>query len=424
MITLNDKYLDRYIDETELSEMLDGEAEVAYRKVMDGTGAGADVGLGWVGLPANFDAAELAAIKKAAQHIRQNFDALVVVGIGGSYLGARAVIESLRPDRDQLVVYFAGKDLNALEMERLFDKLEGKNWAINVVSKSGETTEPAVALRILRSKLAKDFPDDADQRIFATTDAAKGTLHDLAIKRGWQRFVVPDDIVGRYSVLSAVGLLPIAAAGIDIDQLLQGAADQSKDNSTAVKYAAIRNLLYRKDFAVEILGSFSPTGRFLSEWWKQLFGESEGKNNQALWLSSVKYSTDLHSLGQFIQDGRRIAFETVLKVQNTPEDVIIPPLDTDEDDGVGYLTGKSLESVNRAAFEATIAAHHDAAHGGVPVLVLMIPELSAYHLGSYLYFMMMSCAVSAYILSPNGNPFNQPGVEFYKDNMFKLLGKK
>jgi glucose-6-phosphate isomerase len=423
VITLNDKYLDRYIDGKELAEMLATEAEVAYRKVIDGTAAGADVGLGWVKLPAEFDADELARIKQTAQQIRDKFDALVVIGIGGSYLGTRAIVESLRPDRDKMVLYFAGKDLNALEIDRLYDKLEGKSWAINVVSKSGTTTEPAVALRILRAKLHADFPDDADQRIFATTDAEKGTLHDLAVKRGWQRFVVPDDIVGRYSVLSAVGLLPIAAAGIDIDQLLKGAADQSQDNSAAIEYAAIRNLLYRKNFAVEILGSFSPTGRFLSEWWKQLFGESEGKNNQALWLSSVKYSTDLHSLGQFIQDGHRVAFETVLKVQNTPEDVVIPPPISDEDDGVGYLTGKTLETINSAAYQATIAAHHDAAYGGVPVLVLTIPEMDSYNIGAFLYFMMMSCAISAYILAPEGNPFNQPGVEFYKENMFKLLGK-
>jgi glucose-6-phosphate isomerase len=421
MITIDSKYLDKYIAQNELDNMVKSESEIAYQKVMDGTGAGAEIGLGWRDLPNNFDQAELARIKQTALEIREKYDALVVIGIGGSYLGARAVIEVLQSPDDSLEIWFAGRDLSSTEMEKLFRRLEGKNWAINVVSKSGTTTEPALALRILRAKLSQQFGDTADQRIFATTDANKGTLHDLAQQRGWSMFVVPDNIGGRYSVLSAVGLLPIAAAGIDIDQLLRGAADQSADNSAAIQYAASRNLLYRQGFAVEILSSFAPTGRFLSEWWKQLFGETEGKNNQALWLSSVKYTTDLHSLGQFIQDGHRIAFETIVQVANQPADITIPPLD--DDDGVGYLAGKTLADINQAAFQAVVQAHHDAAHGGVPVIVLEMPEMSAYHVGAYLYFMMMACAVSAYILAPNGNPFDQPGVEFYKQNMFKLLGK-
>jgi glucose-6-phosphate isomerase len=422
MITLNSEYLDRYIKSAELDEMLSTEAKVAYRKVIDGTGAGADIGLGWVNQPTAFDAVELAKIKQAAATIRQNFDTLVVVGIGGSYLGAKAVIELLQPFNDQLEVIFAGKDLDTVAAAELLRRLDGKNWAINVVSKSGTTTEPALALRILRSMLSKKYGAEADQRIYATTDASKGTLHDLAVERGWERFVVPDDIGGRYSVLSAVGLLPIAAAGIDIDQLLQGAAEQASDNGAAIQYAAVRNLLYRKNFSVEILGDFSSKFCYLNEWWKQLFGESEGKNNQALWPASVIYSTDLHSLGQYIQDGRRIGFETMIKVEQAPDGVVVPPLD--DDDGVGYLAGKSLADINRVVFVAAAQAHHDAAHGGVPVVVLSMPEISAAEVGALLYFMMMACAVSAYILDPDGNPFDQPGVEFYKNNAFKLLGKK
>jgi glucose-6-phosphate isomerase len=422
MITLNNEYLDRYIDGKELSDMLAAEAETAYRKVIDGSGAGADVGLGWVKLPSGFDAEELARIKQTAQHIRENFDTLVVIGIGGSYLGARAVIELLQSPYDQIEVIFAGRDLGSSEMTKLLGRLKRKNWAINVVSKSGTTTEPAIALRILRAQLSEQFGEDADQRIYATTDAKSGTLHDLADQKGWPRFVVPDDIGGRYSVMSAVGLLPIAAAGIDIDQLLKGAADQSENNTVSISYAAIRNLLYRKGFSIEILCSFSPNFTFLNEWWKQLFGETEGKNNLGLWPSSVVYSTDLHSLGQFIQDGRRIGFETMLKVDDTADKVAIPP--SDDADGVGYLSGKTLAEVNGVVFQAAAQAHHDAEYGGVPVITLSLPQISAYEIGALLYFMMMSCATSAYILAPAGNPFNQPGVEFYKKNMFKLLGKK
>jgi glucose-6-phosphate isomerase len=401
--------------------MLGSEAEAAYRKVIDGTGQGAEIGLGWLKQPATFDADELAKIKQAAQQIRQDFDTLVVVGIGGSYLGARAVVELLQSPEDDFEVIFSGKDLSSLEMSKLLRKLEGKNWAVNVVSKSGTTTEPAVALRILRAKLAEQFGDDANRRVYATTDANKGTLHDLAAEKSWPMFVVPDDIGGRYSVLSAVGLLPIAAAGIDLDQLLRGAREQSESNDEAIKYAAIRNLLYRKGFSVEILCSFAPAFAYLNEWWKQLFGETEGKDNQALWPASVIYSTDLHSLGQFVQDGHRIGFETMIKLEQEPVDVAIPPLD--DNDGVGYLTGKSLSDVNQAAFLATAQAHYDATHGGVPVVVLSLPAVSAYEVGAFIYFMMMSCAISGYILMPDGNPFNQPGVEFYKTNMFKLLGK-
>ena len=422
MITINDKYLDRHISKDELNEIIKNEAKPAYEKVMKGTGGGAGIGLGWRDLPNKIDKNEVKRIQQTAAQIRANNDILVVLGIGGSYLGARAVIDSLQPENDSLKVLYAGIDLSSAYLTKIFQKLEGKHWSICVISKSGTTTEPAIALRIFRQKLAEKYGEEADRRVYAITDAQKGTLHDLAKSKNWPMFVVPDDIGGRYSVMSPVGLLPIATAGIDIEELLRGAADQSKDNNDSIKYAACRNLLDRKGFATEMLASFETRFVFVNEWWKQLFGESEGKNNQALWLSSVIYSTDLHSLGQFLQDGSRVNFETIVNIEKCSEKFIVP--DTGEDDGVQYLAGKSLEFINNAAFRATVQAHHDGDNGGVPVIILNIPELTAYHIGSFLYFMMMSCAISAYILSPDGNPFNQPGVEIYKNNMFKLLGKK
>jgi glucose-6-phosphate isomerase len=420
MVKLNQKYLDRYITPSELDALVATEAQAAYRKLVDGTGADAADFTGWLKPREAMGEAQLKQIKAAAHEIQQNYDCLVVVGIGGSYLGARAVIELLQPADSQLEVVFAGFDLSSAHLTRLLDTLKHKNWAINVISKSGTTTEPAVALRILRHQLSQQFGDTADQRIFATTDSSKGKLHDLASQRGWKRFVVPDNIGGRYSVLTAVGLLPIAAAGIDIDQLLQGADDQSKSNSVTVKYAMIRNILYRKGFSVELLCNFSRM-IYLAEWWKQLFAETEGKDNRGLWPASAVYSTDLHSLGQFVQAGRRLLFETFIEIERETEFVKIPP--SDDDDGVGYLVGKTLADINRAACSATIQAHHDAAYGGVPIVLLTLPEVSAYQVGRLIYFMMMSCAVSAYILNPDGSPFDQPGVEFYKKNMFRLLGK-
>lgn len=422
MITFNERYLDRYMDKKEIDNKINENGKGALDKVLHGTAKGADVGLGWRDLPSTFDKSEIERIKKTASSIVEQSDVLVVIGIGGSYLGARAVIEAVQPNKEPVKVIYAGKDLSTIEYKKIEDELDGKNWSICIISKSGTTTEPAVALRLLRQKLTYKYGDKADERIYAITDENKGTLHDLAIAKGWPRFVVPDNIGGRYSVISPVGLLPIACAGIDIDQLLQGALDQSTDNSAALRYATVRNLLNEKGLSVEILATFEPSFSFVNEWWKQLFGESEGKNNKGIWPSSVVYTTDLHSLGQFVQDGSRIAFETFINVEESNDNVLLPS--TSENDGVEYLSGKTLDFMNKSAQEATVKAHYEAEYGGVPINILNIPKLDAYNIGAFLYFMMMSCAISAYILAPDGNPFDQPGVEFYKKNMFKLLGKE
>ena len=380
-------------------------------------------------LPRDYDKEEFARIKAAAAKIREDSDVLVVAGIGGSYLGARAVVEAVKGMyhnelEDGLKIYFCGNSISPTYLNNIISLCKGKRFSINVISKSGTTTETSLAFRVLRELLEKEMGvEEANKRIYATTDRAKGTLKQLADAQGWPTFVVPDDVGGRYSVLSAVGLLPIAAAGIDIDALMQGAADAmerfsvlSPDND-AYKYAAIRNILYRKGKAVEILECYEPDFTLMNEWYKQLFGESEGKDNKGLFPASCIFSTDLHSMGQFIQEGARIMFETIVDVKKPAQDLFIDPLEGNFD-GLNFLANQNMSVVNRKAMEGTILAHTD---GGVPEVLIEVDDLSAYNVGYLIYFFWRACACSGYLLSVN--PFNQPGVESYKKNMFALLGK-
>ena len=397
-------------------------------ELLTGKGAGSDF-LGWLDLPVNYDKEEFARIKAAAAKIREDSDVLVVAGIGGSYLGARAVVEAVKGMyhnelEDGLKIYFCGNSISPTYLNNIISLCKGKRFSINVISKSGTTTETSLAFRVLRELLEKEMGvEEANKRIYATTDRAKGTLKQLADAQGWPTFVVPDDVGGRYSVLSAVGLLPIAAAGIDIDALMQGAADAmerfsvlSPDND-AYKYAAIRNILYRKGKAVEILECYEPDFTLMNEWYKQLFGESEGKDNKGLFPASCIFSTDLHSMGQFIQEGARIMFETIVDVKKPAQDLFIDPLEGNFD-GLNFLANQNMSVVNRKAMEGTILAHTD---GGVPEVLIEVDDLSAYNVGYLIYFFWRACACSGYLLSVN--PFNQPGVESYKKNMFALLGK-
>ena len=404
----------------------------AKETLLEKTGAGNDF-LGWIDLPVDYDKAEFARIKKAAEKIQNDSDVLLVVGIGGSYLGARAAIEFLshsfynvlpKSVRKTPEIYFVGNSISSKYIHDLQDVLEGKDFSINIISKSGTTTEPAVAFRFFRELLEEKYgKEEAGKRIYATTDRAKGTLKQLADAQGWPTFVVPDDVGGRYSVLSAVGLLPIAAAGISIDDVMKGAADAmerfsvlSPDND-AYKYAAIRNILYRKGKAVEILECYEPNFTLMNEWYKQLFGESEGKDNKGLFPASCIFSTDLHSMGQFIQEGSRTMFETIVDVRKPAQDLFIDKLEGNFD-GLNFLADQNMSVVNRKAMEGTILAHTD---GGVPEVVIEVDDLSAYNVGYLIYFFWRACACSGYLLSVN--PFNQPGVESYKKNMFALLGK-
>lgn len=379
---------------------------------------------GWLDLPNNLDQSELAAIKSAAKTINQNSKYLVCIGIGGSYLGHRAVIEALKPTSPTKILY-AGNSLSSRALQAVFDELGDADFSVNVISKSGTTTEPAIAFRIFKEKLiAKYGEQEANRRIFATTDAKKGALYDEAVAQNYTRFVIPDNIGGRYSVLTAVGLLPLAVAGVDIDTLLSGAkivsAHESSDdlcNSPAVQYAFLRHELREAGHDVEVLAAFEPDLAMLNEWWKQLFGESEGKDQQGIFPASVIYTTDLHSMGQYLQEGRRNIFETVVKITTETTDFTIPALSNDLD-GLAYLEGKKLSYVNEQALEATVAAHRA---GGIPVIKLEIPELSASTLGALIYFFELACAVSATL--GQVNPFDQPGVEAYKTKMFELLGK-
>jgi glucose-6-phosphate isomerase len=417
-VQFNSTGADRYIEADELAAMLERAGE-AKKLLDDGDGPGAEY-LGWVSLPENYDGEELIKVHEAATAIRAQSDILVVIGIGGSYLGARAVAELLQVDHS-LELIFAGKSLSPREMTEILKRLEGKNWSINVISKSGTTTEPAIALRILRQKLVEQYgAEEANKRIYATTDREKGTLHDLAVTEGWSRFVVPDNIGGRYSVLTAVGLLPIAAAGVDIEAMLEGALaakdDQAELRDDALRYAALRNVLYEKGYNVEVLSTFEPAFESMQNWWKQLFGESEGKNQKGILPDSMVFTTDLHSLGQFMQDGTRRLIETFVEIEKSQIDLNIP--DDTVEDGVGYLAGRTLSEVNQKALEATVKAHID---GGVPVFKLVMPEINAFEIGYFIYFAELACGISAYTLGVN--PFNQPGVEEYKRNMFALLGK-
>ena len=403
--------------------------KLAHEKLQNGSGIGGDF-TGWVHLPRDYDKEEFARIKAAAARIQGNSKALVVIGIGGSYLGARGVIECLcSPNynlkkKDTPNIYFVGNGLSSDSMQEVVDLLGDDDFTVNVISKSGTTTETSLAFRVLRKLLEDEMGvEEANKRIYATTDRAKGTLKQLADAQGWPTFVVPDDVGGRYSVLSAVGLLPIAAAGISIDELMKGAADAmerfsvlSPDND-AYKYAAIRNILYRKGKAVEILECYEPNFTLMNEWYKQLFGESEGKDNKGLFPASCIFSTDLHSMGQFIQEGSRIMFETIVDVKKPAQDLFIEELKGNFD-GLNFLADQNMSVVNRKAMEGTILAHTD---GGVPEVLIEVDDLTAYNVGYLIYFFWRACACSGYLLSVN--PFNQPGVESYKKNMFALLGK-
>lgn len=403
--------------------------KVAHNLLHDRKGPGSDF-LDWVDLPFNYDKEEFARIKKAAERIRSNSDALVVIGIGGSYLGARAAIESLTHTfynqmKGSTQIYFAGNSISSTYLSELFEVLEGKDISVNVISKSGTTTEPAVAFRIFREYLEKKYgKEEAKKRIFATTDKAKGALKTLADQEGYETFVVPDGIGGRYSVLTAVGLLPIATAGLDIDQMMVGAADAAKRFNNpdlaanqSYQYAAVRNALYRKGKTIELLVNYEPALHYVSEWWKQLFGESEGKDGKSLFPASVDFSTDLHSMGQYIQQGRRDLIETVIQVKKPRAEITINAEEANLD-GLNYLAGKTMDEVNKKAFQGTVLAHVD---GGVPNMVVTIDELNEYNFGELVYFFEKACGISGHLMGIN--PFDQPGVEAYKKNMFALLGK-
>ena len=426
-VKYNGKHLAKFIRPEEYDTIFP-QVELAHQQLESRSGAGNDF-LGWLDLPVNYDKEEFARIKEAAKKIREDSDVLLVAGIGGSYLGARAVVEAVKglyhnDTEDGLKIYFCGNTISPTYLNDIIKVTKGKRFSINVISKSGTTTETALAFRVLR-KLLEDSvgPEEANKRIYATTDRAKGTLKQLADAQGWPTFVVPDDVGGRYSVLTAVGLLPIACAGIDIDALMKGAADAreaysvcSKDND-AYRYAMTRNILYRKGKVVETLAAFEPDFTMMNEWYKQLFGESEGKDQKGLMPTSCIFSTDLHSMGQFRQDGSRTMFETYVDIKNTREDFYIEPLEGNFD-GLNFLADQNMSVVNRKAMEGTILAHND---GGVPIGVIEVDSLDAYNVGYLIYFFWKACAVSGYLLSVN--PFDQPGVESYKKNMFALLGK-
>ena len=411
MIKFDDQYIKKFIKSGVYEEVLQ-QSKLAVDKIYKGTGQGNEY-LGWVNLPEDYDKTEFDKIKQTAKKICHENDVLVVIGVGGSYLGARAVIDLLGAGGIEII--FAGKDLSSIEVSKTLKRLDGKDWSINVISKSGTTLEPGLAFRIFRDELRKKYGDLSNQRIYATTDVEKGTLHDLAVKNNWERFVVPNNIGGRFSVLTAVGLLPIACAGIDIDKLMFGAKNATSNIDSATKYAVNRNLLYQKGYFIEVLSCFEPSFASFNEWWKQLFGESEGKNRKGIFPASMIFTTDLHSLGQYVQDGKRQLIETFIHFEKSPVEIKIPD---GKDDGLEYLNGKNLSFVNQIAYEATVKAHHD---GGVPIMTLTLPEISPESVGELIYFMEMSCALSAYILGVN--PFNQPGVEEYKKNMLRGLNK-
>ncbi len=429
-VRLNDTYIKPFVKNDEL-EAIKAEIATAHKTLLDGTGEGNDF-LGWVDLPTNYDREEYARIKAAAKKIQNSCDVFVVIGIGGSYLGARAVVEYLKSPlynnlkKNTPDIYFSGCNISAQSMNELLAICEGKDVCINVISKSGTTTEPAVAFRVFRELLEKKYgKDGARERIFVTTDKARGTLKKFSDDAGYETFVVPDDVGGRFSVLTAVGLLPIAVSGVDIDGLMKGAADAAEyckasadpESNDCMKYVAYRNLMYRGGKATEILVNYEPYATMFNEWWKQLYGESEGKDKKGLFPASVIFSTDLHSLGQFIQDGSRTVFETVVSVNETDEKMSIP-YDAANVDGLNFLAGADLNDVNKMAMKGTILAHID---GGAPNMLIEVADKSEYSLGYLLYFFEFACGVSGYVLGVN--PFNQPGVEAYKKNMFALLGK-
>lgn len=414
-------------------DYLSEQVKSAHEQLHNKTGAGSDY-LGWIDLPVEYDKEEFVRIQQAAKQIQSESDALVVIGIGGSYLGARAAIESLthtfynqlpKEQRKTPEIYFVGQNISSTYVTHLLQLLEGKDFSVNVISKSGTTTEPAIAFRIFREVLERKYgKDGARKRIYATTDASKGALKKLATAEGYESFVIPDDVGGRYSVLTAVGLLPIATAGIDIEAMMQGAADARTEyanpnlsENASYQYAAVRNALYRKGKAIEIMVNYEPSLHFISEWWKQLFGESEGKDHKGIYPASVDFSTDLHSMGQFIQEGTRNLFETVITVERSAEEIVIGE-DSENLDGLNFLSGKTMDFVNKKAAQGTMLAHTD---GGVPNLSITLSEMNAYTFGYMVYFFEKACGISGYLLGVN--PFDQPGVEAYKKNMFALLGK-
>jgi len=421
-----------FFGEHEITYLRDA-VKVAHHSIHEKTGAGSDF-LGWVDLPSEYDKEEFSRIQKSAEKIKSDSDILLVIGIGGSYLGAKAAIDWLnhsfynslsKEQRKTPQIVFVGNNISSTYMKDLMDLLEGKDYSINVISKSGTTTEPALAFRIFRKMLIEKYgKEEARGRIFATTDKARGALKTLATEEGYESFVIPDDVGGRYSVLTAVGLLPIAVSGANIEEMMKGAQAASVDFSkseleenAAYQYAAVRNALYNKGKTIEMLINYEPGLQYFSEWWKQLFGESEGKDQKGIYPSSANFSTDLHSLGQYVQEGRRDLFETVINIEKSRHELIVEAEDNDLD-GLNYLAGKSVDFVNKKAFEGTMLAHTD---GGVPNLIVHVPEMDEYSFGYLVYFFEKACAMSGYLLGVN--PFDQPGVEAYKVNMFALLGK-
>lgn len=421
-----------FISAEEVKNMKAG-VECAKEVLTSRTGAGNDF-LGWIDLPVDYDKDEFARIKKAAAKIQSDSDVLLVIGIGGSYLGARAAIEFLthsfynvldKGTRKTPQIFFVGNSISSKYIKDLQDVVRDKDFSINIISKSGTTTEPAIAFRVFKEMLIEKYgKEEANKRIYATTDKAKGALKNLANQEGYESFVVPDDVGGRFSVLTAVGLLPIAVSGADIDKLMEGAASGRKkaletpyEENPALLYATIRNILLRKGKHVEIVANYEPSLHYVSEWWKQLFGESEGKDQKGIFPAAVDLTTDLHSMGQFIQDGARIMFETVINVEESPEEVVLKEEEIDTD-GMNYLAGKNVDFVNKSAMNGTILAHTD---GQVPNLKVNVPEQNEFYLGELFYFFEFACGISGYLLGVN--PFNQPGVESYKRNMFALLGK-
>lgn len=428
-IKLNLKNAEPYISEEEVLSLKDM-VMAADKMITEKSGLGSDF-LGWTELPENYDKEEFARIKAAAKRIRENSDVLIVIGIGGSYLGARAAIDMLSHNfrnsvKDQLQIFYCGNNISSTYLAELLEIIEGKDLSVNVISKSGTTTEPALAFRVFKELMeAKYGKAEAKKRIYATTDKKRGALKTLSDNEGYETFVIADDIGGRYSVLTAVGLLPIAASGLDIDKMMKGAYDAVSDTSIkdlekndCYKYAAARNALYRKGKDVEMMVNFEPAVHYFGEWWKQLYGESEGKDGKGIFPAAADFSTDLHSMGQYIQDGRRFLFETFINIEKPRKEFSIKE-EKEDLDGLNYLSGKTLDFVNKMAYKGTVLAHHD---GGVPVLTIDVPELNEYYFGYLVYFFEKACAVSGYLLGVN--PFNQPGVEAYKKNMFALLGKK
>lgn len=428
-VKLNDKYLSQFLGENEYKGIAPA-VKAAHETLSSKNGLGNDF-LGWVNLPTDYDKEEFARIKKAAEKIKSDSKVLIVIGIGGSYLGARAAIEALKSTlynslkKDTPEIYFIGNSISPTYLNEVISLVEGRDFSVNIISKSGTTTEPALAFRVFRELLEERYgAEGAKSRIYATTDKARGTLKELSDRNGYETFVIPDDVGGRYSVLTAVGLLPIACAGCDIDALMKGAKD-AQDNlndpdlnkNDCYKYAAIRNILYRKGFKAEMLVAYENSFAMMNEWFKQLYGESEGKDKKGIYPTSATFSTDLHSLGQFIQDGSKILFETVIQFEKPQKDFFLKD-DPENNDGLNFLSGQNMSVVNRKAFEGTILAHTE---GGTPNTVLEIPQLNEYELGYLIYFFEKACAISGYLMGVN--PFDQPGVESYKKNMFALLGK-